>query len=125
MAEELDALVEDYRRIADSHGEHRVNDLVWLVNELIYEREHPQVDASAARIASLQDNRDAWALMATHAQEQLDKAKAVLTAQRDAYAARVKKRREIADDGLLRQLESDLRIAETMLALVVDRLSLM
>jgi hypothetical protein len=36
---ELDRLVAEYKHIADNNGEHRVKDLVWLINELIYERD--------------------------------------------------------------------------------------
>lgn len=41
MNAELDRLVADYKHIADNDGEHRISDLVWLINEMIYEREHP------------------------------------------------------------------------------------
>jgi hypothetical protein len=36
---ELDRLVVAYKHIADNDGEHRIKDLVWLINELIYERD--------------------------------------------------------------------------------------
>lgn len=48
---EVDKLVADYKHVADNDGEHRIKDLVWLVNELIYEREHPR-KSHAALIAS-------------------------------------------------------------------------
>lgn len=52
---ELDTLVDQYKHVADNDGEHRIKDLVWLVNELIYEREHPAGEPREPHAALLKE----------------------------------------------------------------------
>ncbi len=45
---ELDQLVAEYKHIANNNGQHRTKDLIWLLNELIYERDQRRGSSRAA-----------------------------------------------------------------------------